>query len=350
MKTITEIQEAIELLKNETAVFEVTRIGDDKYTLTIKSKPENTIKVGDYLIARKPIFENTTLNWNESMDKYDGVIQKCELITRYGNIATGMNGWRFHPGWCEKVSPGDVMKRDNGDIFIFREIIDGKTFHHAFYNPTYDHLSTSKDCSICSKTPVRAIHATNEEAQPLFNALAKNGKKWNKEKLQVEDIKWVPKAGEFVAHKDGWIHIHKRIEEDGRVKHYAAMSPGGDVYYNDFVGFESDLRGPATESEKKKLIEAIGKEGKQWNEEKMCVEDIPKPKTDEECLRAWGCGEKAIDDYMKYSKKYDMVSKLYAENSFRQLPFIDVLYESYMLDKRKSLKQIIKLCKQLLNE
>jgi hypothetical protein len=304
------------------------------------------IKPGDYFIARKPEYVTQTPVWDVYMCRYDGVIQKCEEI-RNSYIRSDNDTPLYHPSWCEKVSVGDVMKTEYDDLFIFKGVSDGDYLDFAYYKGGKPPKLFIDDTP---NSMVAVSHATKGEEQVLFNALARAGKKWNKEKLQVEDIKWVPKAGEFVAHKDGWIHIHKRIEEDGRVKHYAAMSPGGDVYYNDFVGFESDLRGPATESEKKKLIEAIGKEGKQWNEEKMCVEDIPKPKTDEECLRAWGCGEKAIDDYMKYSKKYDMVSKLYAENSFRQLPFIDVLYESYMLDKRKSLKQIIKLCKQLLNE
>jgi len=260
MKTITEIQEAIELLKNETAVFEVTRIGDDKYTLTIKSKPENTIKVGDYFIARKPEYVTQTPVWDVYMCRYDGVIQKCEEI-RNSYIRSDNDTPLYHPSWCEKVSVGDVMKTEYDDLFIFKGVSDGDYLDFAYYKGGKPPKLFIDDTP---NSMVAVSHATKVEEQVLFNALAKNGKKWNKEK--------------------------------------------------------------------------------------MCVEDVVKPKSDEECLRAWGCGEKAIDDYMKYSEKYDMVSKLYAENSFRQLPFIDVLYESYMLDKRKSLKQIIKLCKQLLNE
>ena len=447
METIKK--EAIELLKKETTKMKSLHIKNGEFEFKGECADREgdceigKIQPGDYFIARRPKGNSAPLSWCTSMDKYDGIIQKCERISFYGSIVSGDPWVFFHPDWCEKVNTGDVMKTQYGNLFIFK-CVSGGYYHYFIYCSMLDGKPISLDFTddpwIC-----RVVHATPKEVQVLFDALKKDGKIWNKEKLRVEDVvwepkegdvcanrlgsifiykrgyflgiqsyatlcdnsffvdkvvlnegvrlatykerclfferlvkegykwnakklvlkkveKWVPKEGEFIAHKDGWIHIHKGVDENGVVRHYAAMSPDGDVYFENYVGLLQDLRGPATESERRKLIDALKKQGKQWNADKSCFEYIPKPKTDEECLRAWGCGEKEINDYLKYREKYEKVLKELQDNSkgyidslnarkiFGQLRIIADLHESSTPDRSDVLKKVIKLCEKLLND
>lgn len=144
------------------------------------------IKPGDYFIARKPKDALGGLPWIDAMDKFDGVIQKCASIGVRGCVLsenTFMDTWWYDPSWCEKVSPGDVMKTDKGSLFIFKEMKDGKVYDHAFYNE-FGYVVINDD----EISDMPYSHATPEEAQELFDALAKGGKRWNAEKMQIEDI------------------------------------------------------------------------------------------------------------------------------------------------------------------
>ena len=80
------------------------------------------------------------------------------------------------------------------------------------------------------------------------------------------------------------------IYEDGRIMiihkypHFykALVYPSHDakVYYNGEYGwtFSSPSFRFATEEEKKILLDALEKDGKKWNAEKLCIEDIPQRK------------------------------------------------------------------------
>lgn len=84
------------------------------------------------------------------------------------------------------------------------------------------------------------------------------------------------KDGDITCTKNG-IHIFKNI--DGFEHHYYCALYNGEVFYNKtFNTFEAinSLR-HATEEEKQQLFDALAKEGKKWNAEKKCIEDL-KPK------------------------------------------------------------------------
>ena len=291
-------QEAIELLKKETTdlanlykkdggfVLSGTYNNEKEETYNKEQREIKEIKVGDYFIARKPKGDGVSY-WISVMDKFDGVIQECGFINERGCIlskTTFTDTWYYLPKWCEKVSPGDVMKTGYGDFFIFKEVKNGQIYDYAFCSHDDGEIYIDQEVPIFSQPQLHISHTTPEEAKPLFDALAKRGKKWNKEKLQIEDI--------------------------------------------------------------------------------------PKPKTDEECLRAWGCGEKEINDYLKYREKYEKVLKELQDNSKEYMASVkeaivelksdnrteylktmaDLYAASSQSGKRDALKQVIKLCKQLLNE
>ena len=70
------------------------------------------------------------------------------------------------------------------------------------------------------------------------------------------------------------VFIFKKYIESRRSEVYAA-NVGGKLVY--FEGSVTGLPRHATEPEKQQLFDALAKEGKQWNAEKKCIEDI-KPK------------------------------------------------------------------------
>jgi len=85
------------------------------------------------------------------------------------------------PEDVETPKPGDVMINVHESVYIFKEPV-GKNTHKSYaWLGKYGRLAIGKSCF--SGHP-----ATPEEAQPLWDALKKAGKKWNPETMQVEEI------------------------------------------------------------------------------------------------------------------------------------------------------------------
>ena len=85
----------------------------------------------------------------------------------------------------KEPKPGDVMVNRLGSVYIFKEAV-GKDAHKV-----YAWLGRNGQLAIGESfhphlRPGRP--ATPEEAQPLFDALKKAGKRWNAETMEVEDI------------------------------------------------------------------------------------------------------------------------------------------------------------------
>ena len=88
--------------------------------------------------------------------------------------------------------------------------------------------------------------------------------------------KYVPKDGDVVSCMS-LIAIYAGTNENGSIRTYAALheqrlqtvvSERGWGYTKNFS--------PATEAEKQRLFDALAKEGKRWNAEKKCIEDLPR--------------------------------------------------------------------------
>ena len=119
-------------------------------------------------------------------------------------------------------------------------------------------------------------HATKEEKQEFFDKLKADGKQWDDEELKIKDIP-VFKEGDFIYQEDRVMIVHKYPH------FYKALvfpSLSTKVYYNSRYGltFSSPSFRFATEEEKQFLLDALEKDGKKWNAEKLIVEDIPKRK------------------------------------------------------------------------
>lgn len=81
----------------------------------------------------------------------------------------------------KEPKPGDVMINKYGSVYILKSIV-GKVTHKYFA-----HLGKSGRLAI-DMSCYAGRPATSEEAQPLFDALKKAGKRWNPETMQVEEI------------------------------------------------------------------------------------------------------------------------------------------------------------------
>jgi len=201
-------------------------------------------------------------------------LQIGEII---GNTLDGKDIYKFTElGTAENVmfwepifKDGDFVVNEVGSILIFREKVGDSIYDHAFLaggemitNPNASSISGIKR------------YATEEEKQKLLDALAKRGKRWNTEKLCVEDI---PKPkfndGDFV-YEDGRIMIFKSYPNN---YHCIYLPHIGKPFFDNSYGIDFTAKSfrRATEEEKQQLLDAIAKEGKSWNEEKKCIEDIP---------------------------------------------------------------------------
>lgn len=88
-----------------------------------------------------------------------------------------------------KFKRGDVLSTKTGTICIFKDIFDdGKVESFAGVN-AYRCLFEDSNRPRFAGRIHEYRHATPEEAQLLWDALTKEGKRWNPETMQVEEIK-----------------------------------------------------------------------------------------------------------------------------------------------------------------
>lgn len=104
----------------------------------------------------------------------------------------------------------------------------------------------------------------------LIVSFEPKGKEGNEKEKSEE---WKPKDGDIVSFGVTGIGIFREYAGDGH-SDYATLSDGY-IHFNENNWVKENMR-PATESEKQRLFDAFAKEGKQWNVEKKCIEDLPR--------------------------------------------------------------------------
>ena len=115
----------------------------------------------------------------------------------------------------KEPKPGDVMINKYGSVYILKSIV-GKVTHKYFA-----HLGKSGRLAI-DMSCYAGRPATPEEAQPLFDALKKAGKRWNAETMQVEEIPEKEKIEKFLegyAKGVRWSHKQLRCLIEDYLKH-----------------------------------------------------------------------------------------------------------------------------------
>ena len=105
----------------------------------------------------------------------------------------------------KEPKPGDVMINNSGNVYIFKEVVDNFKHKHYVWVSESGRLSIGGFCD--SGRP-----ATPEEAQPLWDALKKAGKRWNPETMQVEEIPEKEQIDKFLeAYADGVIWSREQL-------------------------------------------------------------------------------------------------------------------------------------------
>lgn len=109
------------------------------------------------------------------------------------------------------------------------------------------------------------------------------------------DQKYIPRDGDIVyAQWDEprknfkWIFIYKATDDDpySFCYDYASLGierngkPISDLQFEGYCDSQELLR-PATEAEKRRLFDALEKQGKRWNAERKQIEDLPKWRAEE---------------------------------------------------------------------
>lgn len=103
--------------------------------------------------------------------------------------------------------PGDVMINDRGSVYIFKEVISKN--EHRYY-------AWLGSCGgvAYNGIAIPGRPATPEEAQPLWDALKKAGKRWNPETMEVEDVPESTRIREWVQeHLKGGFYTQDDISE-----------------------------------------------------------------------------------------------------------------------------------------
>lgn len=222
----------------------------------------------------------------------DLIENKIYAAVLFGSDLQGNDLYKFEPlkqiGNATFVKATPEFKR--GD-FVYEDgrIMIAKNHPNNYYALIYPKLDmkpiyNGRYAPTMYLSPLSFRYATEDEKQLLIDAMGKDGKRWNAEKLTVEDITQHKfKDGDFL-HSD-WGNenitiIYRNGNGDGNKLYYhvsksnsIGLSFKKDGFWSDYGDFRL-----ATESEKKELIDALAEVGKRWNAEKKCIEDIPNRK------------------------------------------------------------------------
>lgn len=156
----------------------------------------------------------------------------------YINIIEERFGGKFNRETLEIEKPQPEFKDGDiitimphiGDklIYLFKTEDDEKYYGHAYLD---GNIAIINEDSYCQKDFNTARPSTEKEKQQLFEALAKEGKRWNAEKKVIEDIKkeYQFKPFEKVLARDSkyslWhIDLYEGMLKDGNEYNYRCMA------------------------------------------------------------------------------------------------------------------------------
>lgn len=116
-----------------------------------------------------------------------------DLIVRIDNkIIFGCEESKF-----QEFKRGDILTDDDGWFWIFKEYSERGNYHYRYarWRPSDNDICFMDVYVVDPKNP---RYATPEQAQMLFDAIEKKGKRWDAEKYEFVDIKYTPSVGDCV--------------------------------------------------------------------------------------------------------------------------------------------------------
>mgnify|MGYP004592035633 CR=1 FL=1 len=147
-------------------------------------------------------FVEETRRWekaDKTTEKYIEYINtKLEGSNRIVNPKTlEVEIWKFNDGDILTCPPAPLLSINSSTFILKERAISGYLYHAALNGSKELYISTGN--TWCGRDAI-VRYATEEEKTKLFDALAKEGKRWNAEKKVIEDIKPKPKK-ENTTHK-----------------------------------------------------------------------------------------------------------------------------------------------------
>lgn len=159
-------------------------------------------------------------------------------------------------------------------IFIFNSITkDGYIKRYA--NLTMHGFYTDNINVVCSKGVIEEFrYATEEEKDRLFKSIKEHGYHWNPEKKCLEKLPKF-KNGDVIVGKESngsYIAIVKEFTNSTSFTTHMFLTSFG----TNIAGLNNSNPRLATEYEKQQLFRVLKEKGYKWNEEKKCLDKLPK--------------------------------------------------------------------------
>ena len=119
---------------------------------------------------------------------------------------------------------------------------------------------------------------------------------------------YMPIDGEIVVNGMDTIAIYAGTNKTGGIMTYAALHGQRlqTVVSEEGWGYTDNYH-PATDAEKRCLFDALAKEGKRWNAEKKCIEDLPRWRAEKGGLYYIVNNDFTTLQYKDYGERSDMV-------------------------------------------
>lgn len=194
--------------------------------------------------------------------------------------SSGMRDWKK---FCWKR--GDVVTdRERGITAMF----DGwASEYYNDFNTIYSYEAEDTSYNEDVVYPTHGFEKVSDGDRLRFIAYLEKEYhgKFNAETMEIEKS-LEPKNGDFICFVDEDSDRHYAIfksRDDRWLKYHASVSPNG-TWFNCNSAFGTTFNGRenifrlrlATEVEKQVLLSSLEKNGKKWNTEKLCIEDLPK--------------------------------------------------------------------------
>lgn len=238
---------------------------------------------------------NLSTNTFHKLNREDSEIYVTKIEERFGGK---LNRETLE---IEKPQPefkdGDIVMSDSGTIVLVRGIsLTRKIYYHAYMRNEYIYINQVEGEFFSRVSRIKRF-ATDSEKQQLFDALAKEGKRWDSEHKMIVDLK--------PAFEIGKLYVFNEDDEDGELTIIGKLIGKnesedtltfGDQYEIENQKFVTDQTFDLCISVQKELREAtegeilmLQKARTLWEKEKKAKEQPPFKPFDKVLVR---CGKK----------------------------------------------------------
>lgn len=220
----------------------------------------------------RTVAENGEIIWfTKEGCAHNNMYSKCVIFPK------GKTTWEGFIPPCT-FKPGDVLISQAGNMVLFSHIDSKNIVHYHCILPTSGSFRIEKNTSTGVGEYRDCILANEHQKQRMYDKIKSARYKYNQNTNKLEKILEF-KDGDIVAapiYVGGtWMGIFKQCN-DTTFEVYCSLTAGGEFAYTSSKGHVLAFTRLATEEEKQKLFQTIKDNGYKWNEEKKCLDKLPK--------------------------------------------------------------------------